>query len=103
MIKNLKIGEVYVRLQFKKDKKIIDIIKREEEKYINLHKEEPIEGEEWKMSLEEKIAIIISIISIILGIITAYENHKFIKDRKYAFKEDYKDSIFSKIKKIFKK
>lgn len=46
MIKNLKIGEVYVRLQFKKDKKIIDIIKREEEKYINLHKEEPVESEE---------------------------------------------------------
>ena len=55
------------------------------------------------MSLEEKIAIIISIISIILENITAYKNHKYIKERKYAFKEDYKDSIFSKIKKIFKK
>ena len=44
MIKDLKVGETYVRLQFKKGKKIIDIIKREEEKYINLHKEEPAEG-----------------------------------------------------------
>lgn len=44
MINNLKIGEVYVRLQFKKDKKIIDIIKREKEKYVNLHKEEPVDG-----------------------------------------------------------
>ena len=55
------------------------------------------------MSIEEKIAIIISIISIILGIITAYENHKFIKERNEAFKEDYKDSMFSKIKKMFKR
>lgn len=55
------------------------------------------------MSIEEKIAIIISIISIILGIITAYENHKFIKERNETFKEDYKDSIFSKIKKMFKR
>lgn len=55
------------------------------------------------MSVEEKIAIIISTISITLGIITAYKNHQFIKERNATFKEDYKDSIFSKIKKTFKK
>ena len=55
------------------------------------------------MSIEEKIAIIISIISIILGIITANENHKFIKERNEVFKEDYENCIFYKIKKIFKK
>lgn len=55
------------------------------------------------MSIEEKIAIIISIISIILGIITAYENHKFIKERNEIFKEDYEESIFSKNKKIPKR
>lgn len=34
------------------------------------------------MSLLDKLAIVFSIISIIFGIITAYKNHQFVKDRK---------------------
>ena len=44
MKKYLRKGETYIRIQNKKNRKVTDIIKREEEKEIHLHKEEPVEG-----------------------------------------------------------
>ena len=55
------------------------------------------------MSIEEKIAIIISIISIILGIITAYENHKFVKERHFQkLKRCLRGNIFNFLKTVRK-
>lgn len=44
MEEQLKINEIYVRLQYLKGRKVIDIVRKYEGRIVSFHKEKPVEG-----------------------------------------------------------